>query len=284
MKYRYNVANLHHLQLGHGAPVPFHPSTRIQVHLKQLDHFLFFITSPHLIQDLPFRQKHLTLSTGQVIEVSNVIRTMIPQRILCQYTQYCHKTGLQPFRQWTILCILLECSASGRKSFQRLDYYATKGTKAFKDLMSLVRKLNKRKIDMEWQTRTTEYLRAAKLYLNRLSRNINVSADLQKLPQLESSASQSELVQAIHVKSRLPRKNTKRQCHFKQLGTFSSQSPSQIWLPLSQNAINTHTHHGPISSDCNGDIGRFLPWDTEHCKSSEFMLKAEIKITVFTRV
>ena len=45
---------------------------------------------------------------------------------------------------------------------------------------------------------------------------MNVSADLRNLQQLESSASQTELVQAIHVKKRLPTKNTKRQCHFKQ--------------------------------------------------------------------
>ena len=50
-KYRYTVANLHRLQFGLGAPVPFQPSTRIRVDLKQLDQFLFlfFITSPHLI-------------------------------------------------------------------------------------------------------------------------------------------------------------------------------------------------------------------------------------------
>ena len=78
-KYRYTVGNLHRLQFGRGAPVSFQPLTRIRVDLKQLGHFLFFITSPHLIQDLPFGQKHLTLSTGQVIEVPNVIRTMIPQ-------------------------------------------------------------------------------------------------------------------------------------------------------------------------------------------------------------
>ena len=45
---------------------------------------------------------------------------------------------------------------------------------------------------------------------------MNVSADLRNLQQLESSASQTELVQAIHVKKRFPTKNTKRQCHFKQ--------------------------------------------------------------------
>jgi len=33
-----------------------------------------------------------------------------------------------------------------------------------------------------------------------------------------------------------------------------------------------------VFEDFNGDIGKFLPRKTEHCKSSEFMLKAEIKI------
>ena len=33
-----------------------------------------------------------------------------------------------------------------------------------------------------------------------------------------------------------------------------------------------------VFEDFNGDIGKFLPWNTEHCKSSELMLKAEIKI------
>ena len=43
--------------------------------------------------------------------------------------------------------------------------------------------------------------------------------------------------------------------------------------------------HGPgwssllfVFEDCNGDIGKFLPRNTERCKLSEFMLKAEIKI------
>ena len=45
---------------------------------------------------------------------------------------------------------------------------------------------------------------------------MNVYADLQKLQQLESSAFQAELVQAILVmKGRLPRKIMKRQHHFK---------------------------------------------------------------------
>ena len=96
-RYRYSVANLHCLQFGRGAPVEHQPLTRIKVDLTQLDHFLGFISSPHLIQDLPFGSNKLKLSNGQAIEVPNVIRSLIPERIAQQYTQYCEDTGFTPF-------------------------------------------------------------------------------------------------------------------------------------------------------------------------------------------
>ena len=64
-----------------------------------------------------------------------------------------------------MLRILSVCSASVRKSHQGLDYYAAEGKRAFEDMILLVRKLNEWEIDMEWQTRTIESLKAAKLYL-----------------------------------------------------------------------------------------------------------------------
>ena len=77
-RYRFTLANLHRLQYGRGAPVPHQPSPRIRANQQQLDHFLSFITSPYLVQDLPFGQKTLKLSSGKLIEIPNVIRTMIP--------------------------------------------------------------------------------------------------------------------------------------------------------------------------------------------------------------
>lgn len=91
--YRYTVASLHHLQYGRGAPVPVEHSTRLRIEREQLDHFLGFITSPHLVQDLPFGEKVLVLSTGDTVTVPNVIRTMIPQRISQQYTRFCQETN-----------------------------------------------------------------------------------------------------------------------------------------------------------------------------------------------
>ena len=63
---------------------------------------------------------------------------------------------------------------------------------------------------------------------------------------------------------------------------------SKIWANKSLHVTSliwkkTVAGHGPgwssslfVFEDFNGDIGNFLPWNTEHCKSSEFMLKAEI--------
>lgn len=57
--YRYSISNIHRLQHGPGAPVPKDKAPRIRINLQQLDHFLSFITSPHLVQDLPFGEKTL---------------------------------------------------------------------------------------------------------------------------------------------------------------------------------------------------------------------------------
>ena len=115
-QYRYTMANLHRMQYGRGAPVPLQRTARIKIDLQQLDHFLGFITSPHLVQDLPFGEKNLELSSGEIIAVPNVIRTMIPERIAMQYIQFCAETNFKALSRSTLLRILRECSASVRKS------------------------------------------------------------------------------------------------------------------------------------------------------------------------
>jgi len=164
-KYRYTMANLHRLQFGRGAQLQHQPSIRIRVDLKQLDHFLSFVTSPHLVQDLPFGQKKLKLSSGEVIEVPNVIRTMVPQRIARQYSQFCQETSFKPFSERTILRVLKECSATVRKSLQGLDYFAAEGARAFDELVTLVRQIGELGAGQEWEKKTFDALRSAKLYL-----------------------------------------------------------------------------------------------------------------------
>lgn len=142
--YRYTAASLHRLQYGPGAPVPVEQSTRLYIEREQLDHFLGFITSPHLVQDLPFGENVLVLSSGDTVTVPNVIRTMIPQRIVQQYTSFCQETNFTPFSERTMLRVLSACTASTRKSLQGLDYFAADGSKAFEDLAKVVDKSGRR--------------------------------------------------------------------------------------------------------------------------------------------
>lgn len=96
------------------------------------------------MQDLPFGQKHLKLSSGNIIKVPNVIRLMIPQRVVQQYTQYCTETGFTPFSDSTMLRVLAECSASVRKSLQGLDYFAAEGARAFDDIAVMICEISHR--------------------------------------------------------------------------------------------------------------------------------------------
>ena len=70
-RYRYSIAR-HHLML-HG-----------KLPLEKLNHFLEFITRARVMQDLPFGEKTLKLSSAE-IKIPNVVRTSIPEQIVKQY-------------------------------------------------------------------------------------------------------------------------------------------------------------------------------------------------------
>ena len=163
--FRFTVASLHRVQYGSGAPLPLERQTRLRIERVQLDHFLSFITSPHLVQDLPFGEKNLVLSTGETIRVPNVIRTMIPQRVVKQYVSFCQETGFKTFSEKTMLRILSECAASVRKSLQGLDYFAADGSKAFEDLAEVVKGLPTVGLEQEWKHDVQDSLKASKMYL-----------------------------------------------------------------------------------------------------------------------
>ena len=86
--YRFNIARHHQLLHGRRTAVPLEIARRMKVDYSQVDHFLNFITSPHVVQDLPFGEKMLKLSTGEEIKTPNVVRMLIPERITYQYFQF----------------------------------------------------------------------------------------------------------------------------------------------------------------------------------------------------
>ena len=123
-RWKIALAKKHAKEQGRGVNVILSHTPRIKLDMSQVDHFLTFITGGHVVQDLPFGEKVLNLSTGESLKVPNVIRMMIPQRIIQQYEQFCVETGYSPLCRSTMRAILSECTASIRKSLQGLDYLA----------------------------------------------------------------------------------------------------------------------------------------------------------------
>jgi len=140
-RYRFSVARHHALLHGRGTPVAMTKNTRMYVSNEKLDHFLTFITSGQVIQDLPFGEKTLKLSNSTKITVPNVVRTLIPEQVVQQYTTYCQETGFKPMSRSSLCRVLKVCSASVRKSLQGLDYFSADGAKAFDDMEEIVEKL-----------------------------------------------------------------------------------------------------------------------------------------------
>jgi len=69
-QYRFTEARHHCLEYGRGAPVLTVPTPRMRVSTAQIDHFIAFITSPHIIQDLPFGKITIMLSTKKTTKDS----------------------------------------------------------------------------------------------------------------------------------------------------------------------------------------------------------------------
>ena len=93
----------------------------------KLRHFLNFITSGRIIQDLPFSEKKLRLSSNEELVIPNVIRTVIPTQIVSQYEELCGEEGFKPMERRTLYKVLHVFSASVRKSLQGLDYISAQG-------------------------------------------------------------------------------------------------------------------------------------------------------------
>ena len=164
-RYRFNIARHHVLLHGRGTNVPVAENKRMKVLPPQLDHFLAFITSSYVMQDLPFGEKTLKLSSNTEIKIPNIVRTMIPEQIVQQYQSYCHETGFVPMSRSTLCRILKVCSASVCRSLQGLDYVSAEGAKAFDELAAIIENLGDSGKGLSWAKSQSEKLKQTKRYL-----------------------------------------------------------------------------------------------------------------------
>ena len=98
------------------------------------DHFIDCVSQPALLQDVAYGTRKLKLDSGETILMPDVIRTVIPSRIVKQYKIFCETINFSPLSDSTLFKILNVCGASQQKSMEGLYYIATDGVVAFEGL------------------------------------------------------------------------------------------------------------------------------------------------------
>ena len=95
-EYRYYAAKKHASTQGCALPPEDSSHNRQRMDPTKLDQLLDFITSSHIVKDLPFGEKKMKLEDGSTITMPNVIRCMGPAAIIEQFKTYCSENDLAP--------------------------------------------------------------------------------------------------------------------------------------------------------------------------------------------
>ena len=149
-KWRIDQARNHAIKSGKGQPVEDKQVSRLRIDSTKVDHLLDFISCPELLQDVAFGTKTLRLDSGECIIIPAAVRTLIPSRIIEQYTAYCKQQEFEPASERSLYRILDVCSASMQKSLQGLDNITAEGTQSIDSLVKIVENLVENAADEMW--------------------------------------------------------------------------------------------------------------------------------------
>ena len=158
-------ARSHAQKTGPGVPVIKARSHRVCLDMNKIDHFVDFVNRPYFHQDVAFGMRKITLESGEVLEMPNVIRTVTRSTMIAQYQQYCKEQSFIPLSRATLFKILEVRAASQRKSLQGLDSTAAEGSEAFQTLKIIVEKLVDAGVEKSWASNINRQLERGKLYL-----------------------------------------------------------------------------------------------------------------------
>ncbi|XP_078348424.1 uncharacterized protein LOC144633421 [Oculina patagonica] len=164
-KWRIDEARQHATKVGEGQPVPNDPIFRSRISSAQIDHFVDYLARPDMVQDVAFGTKVLKLDTGESIVIPAVVRTMIPSRIIEQYSAYCQEQNFEPAGQRSLYRIIEVCGASMQKSLQGLDNTTAEGTEAIDTILDVIKTLGDHGSEATWLKSSEQKIKEAKRYL-----------------------------------------------------------------------------------------------------------------------
>ena len=130
-----------------------------------VEHFISCISQPQLHQDVAFGTKTLKLDSSERIIIPAVVRTLIPSRIIEQYTNYCREKQFGPASTRFLFRMLEICLASMQRSLYGLDNITAEGTEAFDNLRAIIDTSVKNGVEEHWAETMRRDLKEAKRYL-----------------------------------------------------------------------------------------------------------------------
>ncbi|CAC5407621.1 unnamed protein product [Mytilus coruscus] len=136
--WRFYEAKRHANIEGPGLPVNVTVEKREKINANSLDHFIDFITSSHIMKDLPYGQRTLKLDSGEIINIPNVIRSLSSSSLISQYLQLCEEDNISPLGKVRAHSIKFYQNVlhqyKKKKSVEGLDNYVMEGSRAFQTL------------------------------------------------------------------------------------------------------------------------------------------------------
>lgn len=105
-KWRIDQARKHAALVGPGRPKELPEIRRTCLDPVRVDHFIDFIASPYYLQDVAFGTKFLKLSSGETMEIPNVIRTVTASRLVNRYLSFCKEEEFVPLGRSTLFTML----------------------------------------------------------------------------------------------------------------------------------------------------------------------------------
>ena len=105
-KWRVDEARRHAFHSGPGRVIEPPTLQRSRLDPSKVDHFLDFISSPLFLQDVAYGTKKLKLTSGEEIEIPNVVRTVIGSRLIQLYQIYCKDFSFTTLGRSTLFNIL----------------------------------------------------------------------------------------------------------------------------------------------------------------------------------
>jgi hypothetical protein len=142
---------------------PQHDIVRSRLDMEKVEHFLDFICSSGMLQDVAVGTSNLKPDCGEEITVARAVRTNLRSHVIQLYVDYCKGQDYKPISERKLFEILDLTKASQRKALSGLDNFVADGVEAFERMSEIVSSIVD--MPMDEKTMTKKKLEQAKRYL-----------------------------------------------------------------------------------------------------------------------